>query len=94
MIKWFDYATNAKNPPRNRALLAYCPDWCDIGYAVVTWNGANFEDEIRGEDIHDYVVKVVAYFWKQIRRITTNAKGNALSKISLCNVCTDTQNCP
>jgi len=28
-----------------------------MGYAVVVWNGANFEDEIRGEDIHDYVEK-------------------------------------
>jgi len=55
MIEWFDYVANAKNPPRNRALLVYCPEWCDIGYAAVKWNGANFEDEIRGEDIHDYV---------------------------------------
>ena len=57
MIEWFDYVANAKNPPRNRALLVYCPEWCDIGYAAVVWNGANFEDEIRGEDIHDYVLK-------------------------------------
>ena len=57
MIEWFEYTETAKNPPQNRALLVYCPEWCDIGYAVAVWNGANFEDEIRGEDIHDYVEK-------------------------------------
>lgn len=57
MIEWIDYNVANNNPPRHRALLAYCPDWCDFGYAVVVWNGANFEDEIRGEDIHDYVKK-------------------------------------
>ena len=57
MIEWFDYVANAKKPPHNRVLLVYCPEWCDMGYAVVTWNGASFEDEIRGEDIHDYVLK-------------------------------------
>ena len=45
MIKWIDYNV-AKNPPRNRALLAYCPDFSSMGYEVVVWNGANFEDEI------------------------------------------------
>ena len=45
MIEWIDYNV-AKNPPRNRALLAYCPDFSSMGYEVVVWNGANFEDEI------------------------------------------------
>jgi len=57
MIEWIDYNADTKNPPRNRALLAYCPDFSSMGYAAVVWNGANFEDEIRGEDIHDYVLK-------------------------------------
>jgi len=57
MIEWIEYTETAKNPPQNRALLVYCPEWCTIGYAAVKWNGANFEDEIRGEDIHDYVLK-------------------------------------
>ncbi len=45
MIEWIDYNV-AKNPPRNRALLVYCPDFSSMGYEVVVWNGANFEDEI------------------------------------------------
>ena len=45
MIEWIDYNV-AKNPPRNRALLAYCPDFSSMGYEVFVWNGANFEDEI------------------------------------------------
>ena len=46
MIEWIEYTETAKNPPRNRALLAYCPDFSSMGYEVVVWNGANFEDEI------------------------------------------------
>ena len=45
MIEWIDYNV-AKNTPRNRALLAYCPDFSSMGYEVVVWNGANFEDEM------------------------------------------------
>lgn len=62
MINWIDYTETAKNPPKNRALLVYCPEWCEMGYAVATWNGANFEDEIHGEDIHDYVKKWLLIF--------------------------------
>ena len=57
MIEWFDYVANAKNPPCDRALLAYCPEFNRTGYEVVTWNGANFETELHGEDVHDYVLK-------------------------------------
>ena len=57
MIEWIDYTQIHNKPPKNRALLVYCPDWCDIGYAVVVWNGSSFEDEMRGTDINDYIVK-------------------------------------
>ena len=57
MVKWIDYTETAKNPPRERALLAYCPEWSGTGYEVVTWNGANFECELHGEEVHDYVKK-------------------------------------
>lgn len=57
MIEWIDYNKENKSPPKNSALLVYCPEWSDIGYEVAVWNGSNFEDEIRGEDIHDYVLK-------------------------------------
>jgi len=57
MVKWIDYTATAKNPPRYRALLAYCPEFSNMGYEVVVWNGANFESDIHGEGIHDYVKK-------------------------------------
>jgi len=57
MIEWIEYTETAKNPPRNRALLVYCPDFSNMGYEVVVWNGSNFETDLHGEDIHDYVKK-------------------------------------
>lgn len=27
MIEWIEYTETAKNPPQNRALLVYCPDF-------------------------------------------------------------------
>ena len=57
MIEWIDYEEEVKNPPRNRALLVYCPEWCIAGYAVVVWNGSNFESDLHGEEIHDYIKK-------------------------------------
>jgi len=55
MLEWIDVGD--VTPPKNKPLLCHCPEWCDIGYVVALWNGANFEDEIRGEDINDYVEK-------------------------------------
>jgi len=57
MIEWIEYTETAKNPPQNRALLVYCPDFSSIGYEVAVWNGANFETDLHGEEIHDYVKK-------------------------------------
>lgn len=55
MTNWIEVSRDA--PPRNRVLLAYCPEWCDGGYSVVKWNGRCFEDESHGDDIHPYVIK-------------------------------------
>ena len=57
MIKWIDNNTLPTKIPRDRALLAYVPGFNKTGYEVVTWNGANFESELHGEEIHDYVEK-------------------------------------
>lgn len=34
MIEWIDVGD--VTPPKNKPLLCYFPEWCDIGYAVVT----------------------------------------------------------
>lgn len=61
MINWIDIGD--LTPPKNKALLCYCPKCCAIGYVVAVWNGANFKDEIRGEDIkNDYVEKWAIIF--------------------------------
>ena len=60
MIEWID--AGDVTPPINKPLLCHCPEWCDIGYVVATWNGESFEDEIRGEDINDYVEKWAIFF--------------------------------
>lgn len=57
MITWIEYKTTNKQPPKNRPLLAYCPEFNRTGYEVVTWNGAKFETELHGEDVHDFVEK-------------------------------------
>jgi len=55
MIKWMNHTNGGNPPPRHRALLAYCPEWCDTGYAVVTWTGFAFECETHGAEITDHV---------------------------------------
>ena len=55
MTTWITHTKTAKNPPKHKPLLAYCPDFCDTGYEVVIWNGHHFSNEPHGTAIHDYV---------------------------------------
>jgi hypothetical protein len=55
MITWVKPTEANKKPPKNRPLLAYCPDFCEVGYEVVIWNGHHFSNELHGTAIHDYV---------------------------------------
>lgn len=57
MTKWISYTAAPRNIPNDRALLAYVPDFNSTHYEVVTWNGSNFESELHGEGIHDFVEK-------------------------------------
>ena len=54
MTNWIDL-TSGVSPPINRPLIAYCPEWCDSGYSVVSWTGGRFECETHGSEIHDHV---------------------------------------
>jgi len=55
MFTWINCIDTRPNPPRHKPLLAYCPDFCETGYEVVTWDGHNFSTEVHGTAIHDYV---------------------------------------
>ena len=49
---------NAANvePPKNRPIIAYCPDWCDMGYQACKWNGKEFYyDEQPNDMFHENV---------------------------------------
>ncbi len=54
MTNWIDL-TSELSPPRNRPLIAHCPEWCDSGYSIVKWTGGKFECETHGAEINNYV---------------------------------------
>ena len=56
-MHWVKHTDKNKVPPRNRPLLAYCPDLSEHGYSVVIWTGYAFECESHGLEITDYVVQ-------------------------------------
>lgn len=57
MVVWTTRTSPPKHSSRDRALLAYVPDFNSTHYEVVTWNGSKFESELHGEGIHDFVEK-------------------------------------
>ena len=54
MTNWIDLSSEL-SPPRNRPLIAYCPEWCDEKYSIVTWSGGKFECATHGAEINEYV---------------------------------------
>lgn len=62
MIEWIDVGD--LTPPRNRPLLCYCPEWCDIGYVVATWNGKEFYYAEQVNDMFSETVEKWAIFFE------------------------------
>lgn len=51
-------ANNKTDPPRNRVLLCFCPEWSDTGYQVAKWNGKEFYyDEMPNGMFSEHVAK-------------------------------------
>jgi hypothetical protein len=60
-MNWIEINYGHK-PPRNRALICYCPKWCDSGYQVAAWDGKKFRYEDQPNDNFDQHVEQWALF--------------------------------
>ena len=56
MTTWIDFSSEI-SPPRDRPLIAYCPEFCYFEYHVVMWRNGFFENETHGSEINQYVQK-------------------------------------
>ena len=36
------WLTRDIEPPKNRPIVAYCPDWCDMSYQICEWDGKEY----------------------------------------------------
>jgi hypothetical protein len=54
VTNWIDLSSEL-NPPINRPIIVYCPEWSDTGYEIVTWNGGEFECETHGFEVSKHV---------------------------------------
>lgn len=53
-MTWND---ETQNPPENRVLLAYCPDWCESGYQVCYFKNGKFKYDEQPNDMFDCYVE-------------------------------------
>lgn len=53
---WIDLSSEL-TPPRSRALIVYCPEFCSSGYSIAEYKAGRFRCETHGSEIHQYVKK-------------------------------------
>jgi len=56
MTTWIS-VKNTTKPPKNRPLIAHCPQWSDSSYQICTWDGKSFSyDEDPNGSFEEYVI--------------------------------------
>lgn len=59
---WVNVAGSGIEPPKERNVLCFCPEWNESGYQVAKWSGTQFYYESQPNELFDGYVTDWAIF--------------------------------